>query len=285
VTVTSLLNSNGGTTLPAPGSSTWTISATGVVSESGANGNPSFHGQMSSNKQLVIGTDSRDTGARKTLRVFRKRMGTDFSSADIASISFVTHSLFSGTDNTWEWAVGTTDSSGNVSLISQTGPTGTSGPSPNVAVVSVNSDGIVTNASDPSFYGFMTDDKKVFFSVNTADVGQYTFMVVQLTGQTYTQADYAGTQNFSSIRNTVPNPFWAYGVTSVDAAGNGTYLSYTDSAGGSTPANYVRVLSASGVVTDPADATSHGQMSFNKDITVRTNTNASGRFGLTIGFK
>jgi len=285
VTVTSLLNSNGDTTLPAPGSFTWTISAIGVVSESGVNGNPTFHGQMSSNKQLVIGTDSRDTGARKTLRVFRKRTGVAFNNADLANISFVTHSLFSGTDNTWEWSVGTTDSSRNVTLSSRTVPSGTSGPFPNVAVISVNTDGIVTDASDPSFYGFMTDDKKVFFSVNTADVGMYSFMVGQLTGQTYTQSDYAGTINFSTIRNTVPNPFWAYGVSSVDAAGNGTYLSYTDSAGNATPASFQRVLSSSGVVTDPADATAHGQMSFNKDITVRTHTNASGRYGLVIGFK
>jgi len=109
--------------------------------------------------------------------------------------------------------------------------------------------------------------------------------VITITGQTYTQADYAGTFNFSGVRNTVPNPFWFYGVTSIDAAGNGTYISYTDRAGGATPANYVRVLSASGVISDPADATYHGQLSFGKDITVRTNTNASGRHGLTIGFK
>jgi len=109
--------------------------------------------------------------------------------------------------------------------------------------------------------------------------------VVTVTGQTYTQSDYAGTWNFATIRNTVPNPFWAYGVTPIDAAGTGTYLSYTDSVGGATPASFSRVLSASGVVTDPADATAHGQMSYNKDFVVRTNTNASGRYGMTLGFK
>jgi hypothetical protein len=90
------------------------------------------------------------------------------------------------------------------------------------------------------------------------------------------------------IRNAVTpagNPVWIYGTSSVDAAGNGTYLSYTDSVGGAAPADYTRVLSASGVVTDPADATAHGQMSYNKDIAVRTNTNAAGRHGIVIGFR
>jgi len=106
-----------------------------------------------------------------------------------------------------------------------------------------------------------------------------------ITGQTYTQADYAGTWNFASIRNTVPIPGWGYGVTSIDAAGTGTYLSYTDRAGGPTPANYTRILSATGVITDPANDTYNGQLSYNKDISVNTNTNASGRDGLSIGFK
>jgi hypothetical protein len=134
----------------------------------------------------------------------------------------------------------------------------------------------------------MTDDKKVIFVIqsNPPATNAYSFGVITFTGQTYTQLDYAGTYNFSAIRNTVPNPLWAYGVTSADAAGNGTYLSYTDSAGSATPANFTRVLSATGVLTDPADATYHGQLSYNKDISVRTNTSASsGRYGLTIGFK
>jgi hypothetical protein len=130
----------------------------------------------------------------------------------------------------------------------------------------------------------MTDDKKVIFVIsgNSSD-NNYGLTVMTTTGQTYTQSDYAGIRKFSTIRNNVP-PVWSYGVSSVDAAGAGTYLSYTDSRGGATPANFTRVLSASGVVTDPADDTAHGQMSYNKDITVRTNTNAAGRYGIVIGF-
>jgi len=152
--------------------------------------------------------------------------------------------------------------------------------------MSVSSAGIATLANDTSFYGLMTDDKKVIFTIDGGiNSGDYSLIVITVTGQTYTQADYAGTYNFFAIRNNVPNPGWSYGVSSIDAAGNGTYLSYTDSAGGATPGPFTRLLLPSGVVTDPADATAHGQMSYNKDLAVRTNTSAAGRYGIVIGFK
>ena len=71
----------------------------------------------------------------------------------------------------------------------------------------------------------------------------------------------------------------------MDTAGNGTYLTYQDSANGAMPAPYTRVISATGVITDPANATYHGQLSYNKDLTVRTGINANGRHQLVIGIK
>jgi hypothetical protein len=256
------------------------------VSDSGANGEPTFHGQMSSNKQLVIGPAT-PSSSSASLRVSRKRTGTTtFTSPDLANKTFTSHWLDTGADNTWGYAAGTTTILGDVIITSRVFPSGPdSPPFPSPFDLVVSPAGIVTDLFGRSFYGLMTDDKKVIFYIATAGINTYKFGVFTITGQTYTQSDYAGTFNFSAIRNNVPNPGWSYGVTSVDAAGNGTYLSYTDSGGGATPANFVRVLSASGVVTDPADATFHGQMSFNEDITVRTNTSASGRYGLAIGFK
>jgi len=281
ITFTFMLESTGTTSPPAPNSIIWTISSAGVVSEGGTSGRPAFHGQMSSNKQLVIGTDNSATSA--TLTVARKRTGTAFSSADLANKTFTFHALNSGTDNTWEYGAGTIDGSGLGTVTSDVKPSGP-GSGGSTGPISLSSVGIITASLDNTIYGFMTDDKKVIFFISSQS-GSYSFNVLTLTGQTYTQSDYAGTWNFTSIRNTVPNPYWNYGVASVDAAGTGTYLSFTDSVGSATPANYSRILSATGVVTDPADATYHGQLSYNKDIAVRTNTSASGRYGLTIGFK
>jgi hypothetical protein len=208
------------------------------------------------------------------------------TSADLANKTFTNHWLDTGisaTDNTWGYASGTTDGSGVVTDGPVTDPFGTSPPGGTPGTLSVSPAGVVTFSGEPTVYGLMTDDKKVIFYIAGGN-NQYEFGVIMITGQTYTQADLAGTHNFFAIRNTVPNPGWAYGVTSVDAAGNGTYLSYQDSGGGATPANYTRSISSTGVQTDLADATYHGQMSYNKDISVRTNTSA-GRYGLSIGFK
>lgn len=131
----------------------------------------------------------------------------------------------------------------------------------------------------------MTDDKKVIFTIRGSQAfGDYELKVIMATGQTFTQAEYAGTLSFAAVRNS-PSPTWAYGIGSIDAAGNGSYLSYADSLGGlPTPPTYIRLLSATGVITDPTDATFHGQMSYNKDITVRTNTR-SGSYGMNISFR
>jgi fibronectin type 3 domain-containing protein len=284
ITVTSGLDSGGSTSVPAAGSITWTISSTGVVSEGGSGGNASFHGQMSSNKQLVFGTQDWGTDNTASLRVIRKRTGTAFSNADLANKTITFHVLRAGTDNTWSYGAGSTDGSGLLTITSEVTPSGP-GSTGSAGTVSVSSAGIVTLSSNATWYGVMTDDKKVIFSLESSGGPSYTFVVITITGATYIQSDYAGTLNFFSIRNTVPNPYWNYGVSSVDAVGNGTYLSFTDSMGNPTPANFTRVLSASGVITDPADATYHGQLSYNMDMAVRTNTSASGRYGLTIGFK
>ena len=57
---------------------------------------------MSSNKQLIIGTDAQ-YGPTVSLRVFRKRTGTVFTSADLANNSFTFHPLHQGTDLTWAY--------------------------------------------------------------------------------------------------------------------------------------------------------------------------------------
>jgi hypothetical protein len=289
VTITSLLDTKGNSLPPGGsiGSMTWTISAAGVVSEGGVNGEPTFHGQMSSNKLLVIGPETPGSTSA-SLKVCRKRTGTAFDNTDLANKTFTNHWLDTGisaTDNTWGYASGTIDGSGLITITSRVWPSGPeSPPYPSAGTVSVSLEGIITIPGEPTFYGLMTDDKKVVFYI-AGDTIPYEFGVLIITGQTYTQSDLAGTFNFSTIRNTVPNPYWGYGVTVVDAVGNGTYLSFTDILGSPTPANYTRVLSSTGVLTDPADATYHGQLSYNKDINVRTNTSASGRYGLTIGFK
>ena len=273
----------------------WTIDSSGVMSEFENGVDTGIRGRMSSDKKLVMNVETDDTSNTPytiSMVIARKRTGTVFSNNDAVNVPFVFHQLSSGQDNTWYRGAGSTNASRQLTLDNTTliGPGGLdpNPPSPNFDTMSVSLAGIVTLANDNAFYGLMTDDKKVIFAIGgdiNVQNGIYNLIVITVTGQTYTQSDFAGTFNFFTIRNNVPNPAWSYGVTSIDVDGNGTYLSYTDIGGGAAPGPFRRVLSASGVITDPDDITGHGQMSYNKDITVRTNTSAAGRYGMPIGFK
>jgi len=262
----------------------WTVDSAGVITQTGDPGTSAFHATMASNKHLIIATLNQGS-TDKAIAVLRKRgiPGVTYGSMDLANKTFTNHWLDTGADNTWGYAAGTTTILGDVIITSRVFPSGPdSPPFPSPLDLVVSQAGIVTDLFGRSFYGLMTDDKKVIFYIATAGINTYEFGVFTITGQTYTQSDYSGTWNFATIRNTPP--YWNYGVSSVDAAGTGTYLSFTDSAGSPTPANYTRLLSATGVITDPANATAHGQLSYNKEIAVRTQT-TSGRYQITIGFK
>ena len=121
------------------------------MSESGASGNSTFHGQMSSNKQLVIGTDSRDTGQTKRLRVYRKRTGTAFTSADLANKTFDTKA--GHRNGQYVGICGRDDRrSGLTNITSQYGSL-RPGPLLFARDVAVISAGIVTVPSNPHFTG------------------------------------------------------------------------------------------------------------------------------------
>lgn len=285
--ITNFLDSSGNTN---PGLATlkWTIDSTGAVSQSENNVLTGFHGKMSSDRKLISWVGTQDVLTQTVqMTIARKRTGTVFSNADLASLPFAYHALATGSSNNWEYGTGNTNGFGGLSITSTTLPPGfpVTLPPPNFDILTVSPVGVVTLFTDTSFYGLMTDDKKVIFTIMGAPAsGDYGLMVIMATGQTFTQAEYAGTLSFAAVRNS-PSPTWAYGVGSIDAAGNGTYLSYADSLGGPpTPSTYTRLLSATGAIADPADATFHGQMSYNKDVTVRTNTR-SGSYGMNISFR
>lgn len=282
--ITDYLDSAGNTN-PGTLNLRWTIDSTGEVSQFENNVITGLHGKMSSDKKLISWIGTQDVLTHTVqMTIARKRTGTVFSNADLASIPFAYHSLATGSDNHWEYGAGNTNALGQLTITSTTLPPGysVSLPPPNYDTFSVNPAGIVTLANDTSYYGLMTDDKKVIFTIMGDQIsGDYGFMVTMMTGQTYTQADYAGAFSFVALRNSL-SPTWTYGVGAIDAAGNGTYLSYV---GPPSPLTYTRHLSATGVITDPTDSTFHGQMSYNKNITTRTNTSAAGNYGMNITFR
>jgi hypothetical protein len=98
-------------------------------------------------------------------------------------------------------------------------------------------------------------------------------------GQTYTQADLAGT--------IVPHAFlsdsassWAYATRVVDLLGNETFVSFLNSDGNTTfGSSFMINVDGAGNISLPGNTDSHGGMlSFGKDLLVRIGDSTSGSF-------
>jgi hypothetical protein len=283
VTVSSFEDSTGDTTLPAAGSLQWTIDGSGVVSESGVNGNDNVHMTMTSNKNFIAGTGG---SFNHELRVFQKVVpGTAYSNADLANKSFVIHQLMVGSNNQWGWQGGTTDASGMISLSNDWSPNGDNGPQPNAGTFSVGSTGTVTIDTLPGFEGFLSADKKTIVGTSTETDGPDTFyslLIFQISGQTYAAADLVGASSGHTLGVGNAN-FWSH-YTATGAAGGGiAFSSWVDSSGGTAPSAVTASISSSGTVTlsDPSFQF-HGMMSFDKKFTVITQTNGVGVYSLSI---
>ena len=107
------------------------------------------------------------------------------------------------------------------------------------------------------------------------------------TGQTFTQADMAGTWRSHAL---VSKPSkWEYGVVSFDGSGVLTNLEYQDSNGENDPSGDSPTvnLDSTGKLTisQPLNPSFHGQASFDKKMAVFTETEAPGEYSLTIALK
>ncbi|MHB1024569.1 MAG: fibronectin type III domain-containing protein [Desulfobacteria bacterium] len=283
ITVSSFEDSTGDTTLPPAGSMQWTIDGSGVVSESGVNGDDNVHMTMTSNKNFIAGTGG---NGHHALRIIQKVVsGTSYSNTDVRNKSFVIHDLMVGALSQWNHSDGTTDASGMISMTNNWTPSGNDGAQPNVGTISVNGSGTVTIDTLTGFEGFLSADKKTIVGAWTETNGPSTYyhlMIIQITGQTYAAADLVGTSSGHMLGAGNAN-FWAH-YTATGASGGGmTFSSWIDSLGGTTPSPVTASISSSGNVTltDPSFQF-HGTMSYDKKFTVATQTNGAGIYSLSI---
>jgi len=151
-TFTSFFTSSGPTVAEPP---TFSISPDGVVTA----GEPLFHGVMNMSKDLVIATWTSDDGGYY-LQIMQK-IGGGFSTADLQG-NWWTHGLVSGDAPAqrigWFWTNGSSDASGNFTAITHRDSTGLT-TLPADMTFSVNSNGVITSAALPSFYGIMNQRK------------------------------------------------------------------------------------------------------------------------------
>jgi hypothetical protein len=252
------------------------VDAKGVVTAAGADANLTFRGQLATAKTLIVASATNGTTPNQgyNLAVFRKRVsGATFQAADLANLSFTTHSITTGSAPSWRHGTGTTDGSGTLTVTSCVEPTGACSPPPAGSdAFLVDPVGLVTKVNDPTFRGYLDQDKKKLFAVSTDGPGSYRFTVLLVTGQAFTQADLAARFGFSALESGPGSATssWIRGDVTYDAAGVTSFSDVTRPGGPVSPPAFTVALDAGGAVTRADDATYSGQVAWGKDLMVRT---------------
>lgn len=266
--------SDGNTSIPM-GALSFTIDADGIVTQGGDFGGLASHNVMSSNKQLIVGTNTFNDTV-KEIRIFQRAdTAPVFSDADLINKSFAFHQLGSGAEVGWVRGEGSINASREVTITSILDSAG-GGTIPPVDTLSIDANGVVLSANDPFFRGFMSLDKTLVVGTTRDAAGiSFQLRIIQTTGATFTMGDLAGAYAFSSLFDGA-SALWQYGTVTINSSGLTTFLSYLDSNAVSVlPADLTISMNAAGTITNAADATYHGTMSFNKDLIVSTFTAGS----------
>lgn len=290
VTVLSFLDDQGNTGLPPPGFDLKAIIAQdGTVRLTGADGDPAFHGTMTAARTLVFGTGQEGTPVvRRNLFAWRKRVpGLTYSAADLAGRSFAFHGLYAGAGVRWTWGAASTDAAGVLTVGELHASDGVVMDPGAAGTLSVDGAGVVRLDDGAAMRGVMAPDKNAVFLVHlSGDPGapEPGFMVLQRTGRTFAQADLAGDWALHLVYSgaTAVSSGWNRGACSIDASGTLTFGAFENSTGSTVlPASRRLTLSPDGRLSTSADATYHGQVSWDGDFYVRI---SGGAMNPSLGF-
>ncbi len=281
-TVTSMTRKNGDTSVPPP-------FALAVTSNGTVTGlSPGYHGVMSSDRSLVVGTMNDGSGGFNLI-VFERRNGDlTYSSADLQG-TWNMHAIVTS-DNaartTWMRNVLTVagSGSGNGTITNNVRGDGRV-YSPAPATVSIASDGLVTIAELPSSHGVMSLDKNTIVLTYNEGSGTGDPALVFLERQSggVSLGDIAGAWKvhiLATMNQVDAFSGWAHGVFILDTYGNGGFnTSWSD---GTTSAGSAPFSVSSGVVSSSLFPAFHGTVSPGKGLIVATSTDWEGSFELMV---
>jgi hypothetical protein len=265
------------TSTTCPTDLTWKIDpSTGVITESGTDAGTASHITMSSNKNLIVGTDG---NTDFQLMIAQKDnhqnvlMGTAYYASDVQNISsFVFHQLMVGANKSWVHGTGAT-LFGAVNIFVPVGPYGTV-TMENWGNLSVNTNGFVTMSGGDiaNFDGFLSDDKKTIVGTYTYG-GSYKLMIIQINDRNDYTADALTGTSFGHIlaAGAAPAPFWAYETVTADSIGDMTFSILDSSVSVSIPAATTGSIDEYGVVIITG-SDFNGQISNDGLFTVGTET-------------
>jgi len=319
VTFVSFLDNLNGSTPPAYLFPMLLINPTGNIRDAVNIGDAKLQGNMATRRNMVVATMSPEPGS-KLLAVLQKHdASVTFSTAgDLNGFGntaggprrFVYHQISSGSLSEWEYAVGQFGQTPDVQYSPFLAPSSPVMPGAKATRMSVTSAGIVSESSSSGVpkptvmipAGVMSDDKTVIVATatDTSSGNKYILRIYQMinivasdTNQLY-PADLAGAYNLNQLAVGL-NPLWASCLLTIDASGGSLFTDFLDSEGGTTPPANMNLAidtvvdptrpAMSGILTNAADATFHGKLSYYKDMAIFTRTEPGGRYSLSIGLK
>jgi hypothetical protein len=259
----------------------WTINSAGRITETGDPTSENFHGNMASNKQLIVATitlkDQSGNPTGKAIRILRKRVpGVTYGIADLAK-PFVYHSMESGAFSGWGYGAGTIDGSGDIHLTSQFDDVGPLDPAPDPAgQFTIDTVTGVVSESGRGYKGFITPDKTTVFLVTTLIEGtstSYELLTLSL-NPAKTFALLEGTYRFHAIWTGTSG--WAHGTLAMSSTGDGTILGITTSEGNLSGGSVTLSILSDGTVEWTGDPIFRGTLSSNGSLMIGTSTDSWG---------
>jgi hypothetical protein len=266
----------------------WTIdTTTGVITESGAGGNPDSYYATTANKNFIAGTQYSIGTPHPALLIAQKLVpGTVYTNADLQSKNFVFHQLNVGSSNKWQYGTGSISSTGAINISSQTDPSGTISPGDVGWTISVSSTGVVsmTGTGMATYNGFLSTDKKTIVGTVTEGT-EYHILIIQITnGQSSSTSKIAGTSfGHMLAAGADPAPFWLHRTLSITGGIISFHLTWVSSNPAVTaPAGTQTISIGSSGTATIAGSDFNGQLSYDGKFMVGTETFAAGAFALDV---
>jgi len=311
VTINSFLDSKGETAPPAGLFPSLLLSSDGTIVDNADPALVVFKGVMATDRDMVTGTASPDAGSQMLAVLQRRVPGTTFSNAgDLAGFGntaggarrFAYTQLSSGSLQEWEFAQGQAGQDRGVQyptsglFVTSSNPVR---PGAKATTLSIDANGIVTEARGTAIpqpdvvipAGVMSDDKSVIVATATGTSGKFVLRIYQMINivpndtNSFALTDLAGTYTINSLRVGASSS-WAAGLMSVDPIGAAVFSAFIDSNGDTTSPGTIQLgIGTDGILTNAADTTFHGKLSYFKDMVMFTRTEPSGLYSLSIGLK
>ena len=263
------------------------ISSTGIISMDGQE-----RGFMSADKTTAILTGIEDNDGYSMYVLQKQVAGTTYSIADLQG-SWQMHVLSVGNENSqfsgWGRAAMTCDANGNFSGTFVDVGEGSGGTLDFTAAISSN--GIISGMTSISndTHGFMTADKKSFYTTMTTENGDFNLVVFQkqVPGTNYTAADLRGNWQMQILTADEANDFQAladykHGTLNLEDDGNGNYSYFLANSTTPMSKDYSMAIGSDGTFSVNGTPTSHGFLSADKSLGIMTATDGSGGYSLFV---